>query len=511
MNSTLTEVASEQLKKGGFSATIMEKTGLSPMALAITIILGLLVWEQVDYLRKKKHLPGPAFKVPLIGSMMDSMAPTFDKYNAKWKSGDLSCVSVFNRFIVIASNCEFSRKILNSPAYVEPAVVDSMRYILADDNWVFMDGKEHNNYRRGLNVLFQRRALGSYLPIMDKCYQKFFDEWLDHDGKTRQYQWDFRELNMQSSLRVFMGWFMSEEAAKKCSDEYFNITAALELVNFPIPLPGTKVYKAIKSREYIYDRFIESIVDARVRIDNGGEPTCLLDNWLIAMKQNEKECAMKGKPAPHEFTNREIALTILTFLFASQDATSSGLTWTFQLLADHPDVMKKVYEEQDRLRADDPDQPLTLELMEKSVYLRQVIKESLRLKPPVLMVPYQTHKDFPISPDYTVPANSMVIPTTYPALHDPVAYPNPDSFDPDRWGPDGCAEDFPKNFMVFGNGPHHCLGKEYAILHLMSTVAQATQRLEFKHYRTNESDSIWLFATTYPKDFCPMSFHPRNK
>jgi len=176
-----------------------------------------------------------------------------------------------DRFIVIASNCEFSRKILNSPAYVEPAVVDSMRYILADDNWVFMDGKEHNNYRRGLNVLFQRRALGSYLPIMDKCYQKFFDEWLAHDGKTRQYQWDFRELNMQSSLRVFMGWFMSEEAAKKCSDEYFNITAALELVNFPIPLPGTKVYKAIKSREYIYDRFIESIVDARVRIDNGGE------------------------------------------------------------------------------------------------------------------------------------------------------------------------------------------------------------------------------------------------
>lgn len=95
--STLTEVASAQLKKCGFSATVLEKTGLSPMALAITIILGLLVWEQIDYLRKKKHLPGPTFKVPLIGSMMDSMAPTFDKYNSKWKSGNLSCVSVFNR------------------------------------------------------------------------------------------------------------------------------------------------------------------------------------------------------------------------------------------------------------------------------------------------------------------------------------------------------------------------------------------------------------------------------
>jgi C-22 sterol desaturase len=170
-----------------------------------------------------------------------------------------------------------------------------------------------------------------------------------------------------------------------------------------------------------------------------------------------------------------------------------------------------VYDEQDRLRADDPDQPITLELMEKSTYLRQVVKESLRLKPPVLMVPYQTHKDFPISDNYTVPANSMVIPTTYPALHDATAYPNPEAFDPERWGPDGCAENYPKNYMVFGNGPHHCLGKEYAILHLMSTIAQATQRLEFKHYRTPESDTIWLFATTYPKDECHMSFHPRTK
>jgi hypothetical protein len=65
----------------------------------------------------------------------------------------------------------------------------------------------------------------------------------------------------------------------------------------------------------------------------------------------------------------------------------------------------------------------------------------------------------------------------------------------------------------------------------MSTVAQATQRLEFKHYRTEESDSIWLFATTFPKgifhirhtalfnltdikyfvDQCLMSFHPRKR
>jgi C-22 sterol desaturase len=86
------------LNKGGFINGIMEKTGLTPLSLAITAAVGFLVWEQISYLRKKKHLPGPFFKIPIIGSMMDSMKPTFDKYNTKWKSGDLSCVGVFNRY-----------------------------------------------------------------------------------------------------------------------------------------------------------------------------------------------------------------------------------------------------------------------------------------------------------------------------------------------------------------------------------------------------------------------------
>lgn len=90
----------------------------------------------------------------------------------------------------------------------------------------------------------------------------------------------------------------------------------------------------------------------------------------------------------------------------------------------------------------------------------------------------------------SLPPIAMIIPTTYPALHDPVAYPNPESFNPDRWGPEGHAEKYPKNFMVFGNGPHHCLGKEYAIMHLMAIIAQASLQLEWTHYRTEKSDDI---------------------
>ncbi|KAG1219908.1 hypothetical protein G6F68_021340 [Rhizopus microsporus] len=73
----------------------------------------------------------------------------------------------------------------------------------------------------------------------------------------------------------------------------------------------------------------------------GGEIKSMMDAWISSMAEYEVECEKAGKPAPRKFDDREVALTILTFLFASQDATSSALTWAFQLLADYPDVLEK--------------------------------------------------------------------------------------------------------------------------------------------------------------------------
>jgi len=485
-----------------FQKNTGNNSGISTTACIVTGLVGLFAYEQYVYLKKKQNLPGPTYKIPIIGALMDSVNPTFEGYMSKWKSGELSCVGVFDRFVVIASSCELSRKILNSPVYTEPSIIDAMRTILCADNWVFMGGKEHVEYRKGLNVLFTRKALGIYVPIQDKVYAKHFKEWLALDGKSEQYQWRFRELNMEASLRVFLGDFLSDEVASTISQKYFDITAALELVNFPWPLPGTKVWKAMRARQYIVAQFIEGVKDSRKRLSAGGGITCMMDAWIKSMNEEQEKGARM-------FNDREIALTILTFLFASQDATSSALTWTFQLLADHPDVLARVREEQITSRNGDLTCDLTLELLEQMPYTRQVVKEILRLRPPVLMVPYQAKKDWAINDNYTVPKGAMVIPTTYPALHDPVAYPDPESFNPDRWGPEGHAEKYPKNFMVFGNGPHHCLGKEYAFLHLMGVVAQASMQLDWVHHRTKDSDNISIFATIYPSDGCIMSFTPR--
>lgn len=95
-------------------------------------------------------------------------------------------------------------------------------------------------------------------------------------------------------------------------------------------------------------------------------------------------------------------------------------------------------------------------------------------------------------------SGSMIVPTTYPALHDPVAYPEPESFDPERWI-SGDAEKHPKNWLVFGTGPHYCLGQTYATLNLMAMVGKACVEMDWKHEVTPLSEEIKIFATIFPQ------------
>lgn len=106
-------------------------------------------------------------------------------------------------------------------------------------------------------------------------------------------------------------------------------------------------------------------------------------------------------------------------------------------------------------------------------------------------VPYKSTKAFPISPTYTVPANSMVIPSLYPSCHDPEVFPDPTKFTPERWlDPAGSAWSNPKNYLVFGSGPHRCIGVEYTLMHMACVLGTASVLMDWEHVVTPESDKV---------------------
>ncbi|RDW92043.1 cytochrome P450-23 [Coleophoma crateriformis] len=498
---------------------------LSGWTIAFTLLAVLVAYDQVSYIVQKGSIEGPRWKLPFMGPFLESMDPKWEEYKGKWASGELSCVSVFHKFVVIASSRDMSRKIFNSPGFVKPCVVDAAHKLLGATNWVFLDGKAHVDFRKGLNGLFTRKALGIYLPGQEEVYKVYFERFLkvSEDAKMEPvpFMAEFREVMCAVSCRTFVGHYISDEAIKKIADDYYNITAALELVNFPFIIPYTKTWYGLKASEMVLDEFSKCAAKSKVRMAAGGEISCIMDGWVFAQlesarwrEREAKGLSMEGleKPSPllRDFTDYEIAQTVFTFLFASQDATSSAATWLFQLMAQRPDCLDKIREEQLRVRGGDREMPVTMDMFDQLPYTRAVVQETLRYRPPVIMVPYLAKKAFPITPTYTVPKGAMIIPSVYPSLRDPEVYTNPDSFDPDRFAYGDAEVKGAKNWLVFGTGPHYCLGQIYAMNNLALMVGKASMKLNWVHHATPLSEDIKVFATIFPKDDCPLVFTRRT-
>lgn len=211
----------------------------------------------------------------------------------------------------------------------------------------------------------------------------------------------------------------------------------------------------------------------------------------------------KGGPLPHYASNFEMACVVMDFLF---DASTASLTQTVALLADHPDVLERVRKEQELLNPEG--RTLTYELTEKMTYTRQVMKEILCHRPPAPMVIQKAMRDIKLTDDYVCPKGAIVCPSITAACLE--GFSEPEKFDPDRMGPE-CREDVQhfENFLVFGVGPHMCVGKEYAMNHLTAFISVLATTSSWTRTYTSKSHQILYLPTIYPAD-CLVTFKAKE-
>ena len=83
-------------------------------------------------------------------------------------------------------------------------------------------------------------------------------------------------------------------------------------------------------------------------------------------------------------------------------------------------------------------------------------------------------------------------------------------FRPERWlDPESGANQNPRNYLVFGSGPHKCIGLEYAIMNIEVCLALASTAMNWEHIITDKSEEVKIIATLFPQDDCIMRFTPR--
>lgn len=459
----------------------------------LALLFLLAVAQQLTLLHKGKGIPGPSAVVPFIGNLIPMIMTPFKFYEDQEKYGGLSWNSFFGLFVVFSKDTDITRKVFASPQNFELFLTAGAKKILGENNIAFMSGEPHKNLRRQLLPLFQPRALSIYIPLQETVIRKHVAEWVKTAGQ-QVCQPLTRDLNMETSQNIFVGPYLDKASRDEFADCYWRMNEGFLTV--PIAYPGSTLSKALQARERLQDLLAGFAVASRKNVASGKTPECLLDVWMEVEQQSG------DRLDPHE-----IGLHLLDFLFASQDATTSAMTWIMCNLAEMPEVRRRVLEEQDRLRPND--EPLSYEMIEKMKVTHMFVKETLRLRPPATMVPHKALNDTQLTDGYVVPKGAVVLPSIWCAAHE--GYTNPEAFDMDRFGPERDEqEQFAKHFLVFGHGPHMCIGRHYAMNHLVAFTSILIKNADWKRIRTKDSDPIIFLPTIFPADKGIVEMTKRN-
>ena len=166
----------------------------------------------------------------------------------------------------------------------------------------------------------------------------------------------------------------------------------------------------------------------------------------------------------------------MQLLVAGHETSSNALSWLLYLLSSRPDCLEQVRQEFAEVLGD---APLGHADVPKLAFTTQVIQEGLRLYPPFWMVDREAIADDRVG-DVVIPAGSMVIVHVYGAHHAQKHWPNPETFDTDRFIKGNEKLRTPFTYLPFGGGPRGCIGNHYAMLQILMILADLLRNYDFK-------------------------------
>ena len=299
------------------------------------------------------------------------------------------------------------------------------------------DGDDHRYHRRILQVAFQRPALMSYLQHMEPLVTRALAAW--PTGSELRVYAELKALLLDLAARVFLGVSLEREIAAVNHAFQRVVKGSTAFVRRAVP--GLDYARGLQGRREL-DAFFHKLVAERRQA-----PTEDVLGRLCTAVSEEGE----------RLTDAEVVDHVIFFMMAAHDTTTSALTSLVYELGLHPAWQDRLRQECARHEGVASDERLK-DLRE----LGWAIKETLRLHPPLVVIPRRATAAVEAG-GFTIPAGMNV--TVSPAYtHRMEEYwSSPEAFDPERFS-EARAEDrkVPFAYLPFGGGLHLCLGMFFA-------------------------------------------------
>ncbi|PZC83860.1 hypothetical protein B5X24_HaOG200060 [Helicoverpa armigera] len=222
----------------------------------------------------------------------------------------------------------------------------------------------------------------------------------------------------------------------------------------------TPAYKRhVRCRNYVV-KFVEEVIQKhhlfKIDLKQDGLKTFL--ELLIDMSGGDRG-----------YTDLELREETVVLVLAGTDTSAVGTAFTSMMLSKYPDVQDKVYEEIQEVFGDSK-RPVVAEDLPCLKYLDAVIRETLRLYPPVPIIARKVDKEVTLPSGVTLVKECGLVVNIW-SIHRNPRYWGSDAeqFRPERFL--DAPPTHPAAFMPFSHGPRACIGYQYAMMSMKTAMA----------------------------------------
>ena len=203
-------------------------------------------------------------------------------------------------------------------------------------------------------------------------------------------------------------------------------------------------------------------------------------------------------------TDRQLRDEMITLLIAGHETVASALTWTWYLLATHPESDARLHDEVAQVLGGALP---TANDLEHLTYIAAVFHEAMRLYPPAWVITRRARTEQKVV-GHSLPRGALVVLSPYVTQRHPDFWDEPDAFRPERFLESTSEGRHRYAYFPFGGGPHLCIGNHFALVEAALIIATVIQRYRLEPV---EESSVVVDpgVTLQPKGGLPMHVRPR--